>query len=119
MSLTLSTVTFDCADAVELATFWAEALGRRVDDGGSAEFATIAAAPDGGPSLMFARVPEQKRAKNRVHLDLTSTARAADVDRLVGLGAKPLADHDEDGSSWTVMADPAGNEFCVVQNMRG
>jgi len=116
MTLMLTTITFDCADAAGLAAFWAAALGRPVDDGATPEFASIGTADPGtGPSLMFSQVSEQKTAKNRVHLDLRAEGRAAEVDRLVGLGAKPVADHDEDGSVWTVLTDLEGNEFCVVE----
>ena len=60
-------------------------------------------------------MPEGKSAKNRMHVDLTSADRLAEVDRLIGLGAKPLRDVEEWGHSWTVLQDPEGNEFCVAQ----
>ena len=61
--------------------------------------------------LVFVRVPEEKAVKNRVHLDLGADDREAEVQRLLALGARRVADH----GSWTVMQDPEGNEFCVVQ----
>jgi predicted enzyme related to lactoylglutathione lyase len=63
---------------------------------------------------LFNQVPESKTAKNRMHVDLVADDREAEVDRLVGLGAKRLADQAEFGLRWTVLADPEGNEFCVA-----
>jgi predicted enzyme related to lactoylglutathione lyase len=110
MALTSHALTFDAADALRLARFWSAALGRPVREGGTAEGAAI----DGSPRYLFLQVPEGKTAKNRVHLDLDADDREVEVQRLVQLGATRLADHD-DGVRWTVMADPEGNEFCVVQ----
>jgi hypothetical protein len=81
---------------------------------------------DPGKRILFLRVPEVKTAKNRVHLDVNAgggrevapAVRAgrveAHVTRLVAAGAAELARHDEYGTAWVVMADPEGNEFCVV-----
>ncbi|MEU4558353.1 VOC family protein [Actinoplanes sp. NPDC023936] len=112
--LDLAHITFDCSDAAELAGFWAEALGRPVDDGAGPHVATIGAG-QAGPTLMFLRVDEPKTAKNRCHLDLTADDRDAEVKRLVRLGATYRSTHDEWGHSWVVLHDPAGNEFCVAQ----
>ena len=65
------------------------------------------------PAWIFARVPEAKTAKNRLHLDLVAADVEAEVARLVALGASRQADVDEYGYTWTVMIDPEGNEFCV------
>ena len=137
-------VTFDCADPDRLATFWAEALGYRKQDPppGFATWPEFLAAngvpedqwdsasavidPDGvGPRIFFQKVPEPKRVKNRMHLDVnvggghaTSVAErqarvAATVDRLTALGATRLGDHERFGEHWVIMADPEGNEFCL------
>jgi hypothetical protein len=114
MTLTLTHITFDCADAAALAGFWAAATGLDLAAGATPELASIGPEPD---AWFFVQVPEaahEKVAKNRVHLDLTSADRVADVARLTALGARPIAEHTEGGTSWTVMADPAGNEFCVI-----
>ncbi|MEU7025271.1 VOC family protein [Streptomyces sp. NPDC046275] len=68
-----------------------------------------------GRRILFQRVPEPKAGKNRLHLDLHPPAgtRAAEVDRLTGLGAKVVREVAEAGGAWTVMQDPEGNEFCV------
>jgi hypothetical protein len=106
----IKTVTFDCADALVLARFWAAALGSDVDEDSTAERAYVEAAGWGGPNIWFARVPEPKAAKNRMHFDLRAPGSVADeVARLVGLGASVL----REGAHLTMMADPEGNEFCV------
>lgn len=119
MTVSIGHITFDCRDAVALAGFWSQALGRPVDDGAQPFFASIGyPAEDGRPAWLFLQVPEGKEAKNRMHLDLiadpTSGGRDAEVARLVALGATTLGDHDEWGHRWTVMQDPEGNEFCVA-----
>jgi len=111
--LALANVTFDCADAGELAAFWSAALERPVDNGASAFFATIGSA-ESGPTLMFLKVGEPKTAKNRCHLDLTADDREAECKRLLDLGAGHVSEHDEYGHRWTVLRDPSGNEFCVA-----
>jgi hypothetical protein len=68
-----------------------------------------------GRRLLFQRVPEARTAKNRLHLDVHAEPgqRAAEVERLLGLGATVLREVAEQGGSWTVLTDPEGNEFCV------
>jgi hypothetical protein len=109
--LTVANVTFDCADAVELATFWSAAMEKPIDEGASQYFATVST---DGPTLMFIKVPEAKTAKNRCHVDLTSEDRETEVKRLLDLGATHVAEHDEYNHRWTVLRDPSGNEFCVA-----
>jgi len=107
----VKSVTFDCADAVRLATFWAAALGSDMDEDSTPERAFVEPAGWGGPTLWFARVPEGKTAKNRLHFDLRAPDGdvQAEVRRLTGLGATTQrADGD-----LVVMLDPEGNEFCV------
>jgi len=115
MSLRIANVTFDCSDPIALSRFWSEAFKRPVDPDPSPDFASISVKDgDGAPSMFFIRVPEAKAVKNRVHVDLASDDRRAEVTRLLGLGASHVADHDEGGASWTVLRDPEGNEFCVA-----
>jgi hypothetical protein len=64
---------------------------------------------------MFVKTTEPKIAKNRIHLDVMASDPEAEVDRLVELGATRVADIEEYGYTWTVMADPEGNEFCVAK----
>lgn len=116
MSLTISTVTVDCADAAVLARFWAAALGWDVAPGASAEFAAVGGPrrPADSPSLLFARVPEPKTVKNRWHLDLDAPDPEAEVARLVALGATVRQQVSEGDAGWVTLADPEANEFCVA-----
>ncbi|MFL6206616.1 MAG: VOC family protein [Acidimicrobiales bacterium] len=109
-TITLTHVTFDCADAEKLSGFWSQVLDRPVKDGASAAFAEI----EGSPGWMFIQVPEGKTAKNRMHPDLSTTDLAAAVERLTGLGATHVADHTEDGATWATLTDPEGNELDLV-----
>lgn len=117
MTLSVAHITFDCRDAVALSRFWSEALGRPVDEGAQPFFASIGfGAPGPDPAWLFLQVPEDKAAKNRMHLDLTTDDRPAEVARLVALGATHVDDHDEWGHQWSVLHDPEGNEFCVASH---
>jgi predicted enzyme related to lactoylglutathione lyase len=91
-------------------------LGRSIVDGDMAASEFFARIPGEGttPTLMFIQVPEPKAVKNRVHLDLHADDRAAEVERLVGLGARIVHEKAEFGVEWTTLADPEGNEFCVA-----
>src|SRR4051794_38508057 len=104
----VKSVTFDAADPLALATFWAAALGSDVDADSTAQRAFVERAGWGGPTLWFQPVPEGKTAKNRQHFDLRAVGPVdAEVDRLLGLGARVTG---RDGDV-VVMADPEGNEF--------
>jgi predicted enzyme related to lactoylglutathione lyase len=116
MSISLMAISFDARDAARLAQFWAEALGRTVNDGATEEFASIPANSDGqpGPLLLFHKVPEDKAVKNRVHFDLQATDVVTEAERLADLGAtqiRALADND---NRWIGFIDPDGNEFDLV-----
>jgi predicted enzyme related to lactoylglutathione lyase len=121
MTLGIAAITFDCENAAALSTFWSAALGRPVDPGAEETggfFASIGMADPtpGQPTFMFIKVPESKTVKNRVHLDLNASDRAAEVERLVGLGATVVHDKEEYGVRWTTLTDPEGNEFCVAEH---
>jgi predicted enzyme related to lactoylglutathione lyase len=110
MPSVIKTVTFDAADAQALARFWAAVFGSDVDEESTAEKAYLEAAGWGGPNIWFARVPEGKTAKNRMHFDLRAPGPVAEeVARLETLGARVLERHGH----YVVMQDPEGNEFCV------
>jgi predicted enzyme related to lactoylglutathione lyase len=116
---TVANTTFDCADPVKLATFWAgvfEYDGKIESDDQSAWFPEPGG--DGHRGLLFLVVPEAKTAKNRVHFDLRpSTTRDEEAARLEGLGAKVQARFiNDDGTGFVVMQDPEGNEFCVERS---
>jgi hypothetical protein len=107
-------VVIDAVDVDRLAEFWAGALGY-VPFGRFEQYRSLVD-PDGrGPKLILQQAPEGKVAKNRMHLDVHAPHVAAEVGRLVGLGASRLDDAaiDEAGTSWIRMQDPDGNEFCV------
>lgn len=106
----IKSVTFDCADALVAANFWAAALGSDVDEDATGDRAYVEAAGWGGPNMWFARVPEGKVAKNRMHFDLRAPGALRDeVQRLQALGASVHSETDD----LVVMQDPDGNEFCV------
>jgi catechol 2,3-dioxygenase-like lactoylglutathione lyase family enzyme len=112
MTATIGMVTFDCADPKDLARFWTAALDAKIVHDLDGEFLVLAP-PERGVLLGLQRVPEPKSGKNRAHVDLHATDRAAEVRRLVDLGASVVDEHKHPGFAWTVLADPAGNEFCV------
>lgn len=112
MAIHLGMITIDCADPRGLAEFWTAALGTTVAQDYEGEFLVLAP-PEGGLPLGLQRVPEPRVGKNRVHVDFGGDDRAAEVKRLVELGAKEVAEHSVPGLAWTVLTDPEGNEFCV------
>ena len=69
-----------------------------------------------GTPLLFCKVPEGKTVKNRLHLDLRPEDQAAEVERLIGLGARKV-DIGQGSQTWVVLADPEGNEFCVLRTL--
>ncbi|GGQ67424.1 VOC family protein [Kitasatospora griseola] len=111
-------VAIDCADAYELARFWGEVTGRPVDPAAKPGDGETQVELGGGLVLYFNQVPEPKTVKNRVHLCLRpETPRDGEVERLLALGAAFLADRrNPDGTGWAVLADPEGNEFCVLRS---
>ncbi|WP_017584109.1 VOC family protein [Nocardiopsis valliformis] len=118
MTSTVLNIAIDCADAYELARFWSGVSGRPLhpeSEPGDDETQVLLAE---GPVLHFNQVPEAKRSKNRIHLCLRpETSREQEVERLLGIGATFVSDHrNPDGSGWAVLADPEGNEFCVLRS---
>ncbi|TDW21639.1 VOC family protein [Kribbella kalugense] len=124
MTSKFTELAIDCADPSGLARFWCAVLGYEVQDEEDG-LVTIGSPllPEGRerpgpvpPTLTFARVPEGKTIKNRLHLDLNATDGGQDeeVRRLLDLGAHH-ADVGQTGEeSWVTLADPEGNEFCVL-----
>ncbi|MFG2071461.1 VOC family protein [Nonomuraea maritima] len=111
-------VAIDCADAYELARFWSEVTGSPLhpeDRPGDHETQVLLSQ---GLVLHFNQVPEPKTGKNRLHLCLRpDDARDGEVDRLLRLGAALVVDRrNPDGTGWAVLADPEGNEFCVLRS---
>ncbi len=121
-------IVVDCEHAPSLARFWAEVLDgyavRGYDDAEVARLGSLGLTPDTdpivmvdgpGPSVCFQQVDETKRSKNRMHLDVGAADRDAEVVRLTALGATVLQVLDR----WTTLADPEGNEFCVMDQPFG
>ncbi|WP_166140054.1 VOC family protein [Nocardioides ochotonae] len=131
MTSRLTEINIDCADPGQLAQFWCAALGYGVLDatddlveigparGADAELLAAVRRGPLAPSIFLARVPEGKAAKNRLHLDLSpiDTTQAAEVARLERLGARSADVGQTGAESWIVMADPEGNEFCVLRSL--
>jgi catechol 2,3-dioxygenase-like lactoylglutathione lyase family enzyme len=109
----VGTIMLDCIDLEAMVAFWTRALGleEKVRFHGYVWLSRIS---DGGPSLAFQQVPEEKLNKNRMHFDLSSPDPEAFMEGVERLGGKRLQVHESDGFTWTVCADPEGNEFCVT-----
>jgi hypothetical protein len=124
MTSFVSHTTVDCAHAYELSEWWKQLLGYVDVDGdpnlpGHEECMVLD--PGSGHRILFIEVPEPKAVKNRLHLDLRprSGSRDDEVERVRALGATEVADHRGQhgpGTGWVVMADPEGNEFCILRS---
>jgi hypothetical protein len=124
MASRFTELSVDSHDSRALAEFWCEVLGYGIidEDEGLVEIGTtelIAEEVVRGPvppTIVFAPVPEGKTVKNRLHIDVSPIDRepAEEVERLIALGARRV-DIGQGDVPWTVMADPEGNEFCVLR----
>lgn len=112
-------ICIDSTDPSRDADFWEQALGwRRTEDGPEeVVLEPPAGSPEEGvsPDILFLRVPESKAVKNRLHIDLRPDDQASEVARLEALGARRADVGQGEDVTWVVMADPAGNEFCVLR----
>ncbi len=113
MSLTFDEICIDAHDATGLGAWWSEVLGWKhdIDDDGDV---VLHPPPGTGPKWIFIAVPGEKSVKNRIHLDFKPDDQQAEVARLVGLGAKQVDIGQSGDESWVVLADPEGNEFCIL-----
>ena len=119
MSLRIQNISIDCLDPARLAAFWAEALGWRIT---SVEPEEVVLEPPAGsreegivPDVLSLPVPEDRVTKNRLHLDLRPSDQSAEVQRLIELGARRVDVGQSSECTWVVLADPEGNEFCVLR----
>jgi hypothetical protein len=112
MSLEWEQVVVDAAQPATLALWWANALGWVVTFEADGEY-EIRPTPERLPGLVFVPVPDPKATKNRLHLDFRPDDQAAELDRLLALGARRV-DVGQGEQAWVVLADPEGNEFCVL-----
>jgi predicted enzyme related to lactoylglutathione lyase len=119
MSSSIYNIVVDCRDPWQLAQFWSDVLARPVDPGNDPgdDEVGIPLAANGG-ELLFLTVPEPKTVKNRLHLCLQPDGpRDEEVERVLGLGATLVDDQRQTGGlGWAVLADPEGNEFCVLRS---
>lgn len=123
MTSAIQYVAVDCRNAYELSQWWKPVLGYAdiPDDPNEPghEECVIEDPAGSGQALIFLEVPEPKTLKNRLHLDLlpTDATRDEEIARVLALGATEVADHRKpDGTGWMVLADPEGNEFCVLRS---
>ncbi|MEZ5095876.1 MAG: VOC family protein [Nocardioides sp.] len=113
MSLEWEQVVVAAHEPVALGRWWAAALGWVVVNDSPDEF-EIRPAEDQVPGLLFLAVPEAKESKNRLHLNFRPDDQVAEVDRILALGARRV-DVGQGDAPWVVLADPEGNEFCVLR----
>jgi catechol 2,3-dioxygenase-like lactoylglutathione lyase family enzyme len=107
----------DCADPARVAAFWCDVLGWRVLDRGPLGEVEIGGDGPPGLTLVFVPVPEPKGVKNRVHIDVNPVGsdQAQELERLLALGARQVDVGQGDDKTWVVLADPEGNEFCLLR----
>ena len=120
MAITIECLSIDTNDPATLARWWADALQWQIVEEDDDEIALQP--PDGGGSgvglreLLFARVPEGKQVKNRLHLDLRPDDQGAEVARFESLGARRVDVGQPSDVTWVVLSDPEGNEFCILRS---
>jgi Glyoxalase-like domain len=118
----VSHTTFDCLDSFSQAEWWKPVLGYTDvpdDPNEPGDEECMILDPATGHRLLFIDTGDAKHGKNRLHLDLVPTDRTRDeeIERVLGLGATEVADRrNPDGTGWMVLADPEGNEFCIVRS---
>ena len=124
MTSFVSPTSIDCRNAYELSEFWRGVLGYEdipEDPNHPGHEECMIRDPETHHQLLFIEVPEPKTIKNRIHLDLRprTNTQEQEVARLLELGATELADlrgKYGPGTGWVVLADPEGNEFCVLRS---
>lgn len=123
-NLRIQCITIDAHDLKKIASFWAAALDWKItfEDENEISLELLDESPEVGriPDILFIKVPDDKVVKNRLHLDLRPQDQSIEVARLESLGAKKIeiGQSDYDGTTWVVMADPEGNEFCVLRERK-
>jgi predicted enzyme related to lactoylglutathione lyase len=115
VSVRFREVVIDCADPRSLARFWEAATGYAVENDLD-DWASIVGEGDRDIRIAFQKVPEGKVVKNRVHVDLSAPDEEAEARRIESLGATRLWVSDDPEDPFVVLADPEGNEFCVVRS---
>jgi predicted enzyme related to lactoylglutathione lyase len=113
MAMKFDEICIDAADIHGLAAWWAEVLGWKrepTDDGDVMLFAP----PGSGPNWLFVAVPDDRVVKNRIHFDFRPDDQQAEVERVIAMGARHVDIGQKGDESWVVLADPEGNEFCIL-----
>ena len=110
-------IVLDCRDLERSAQFWTEVLGYVREGRGAGSYLSLVPADGRGIEVLLQRVPDSKRQKSRLHMDLRTFDLESEIVRVLSLGAVLVTEQPvvEDGSRWHVLADPDGNEFCVLQ----
>ncbi|MCP3975254.1 MAG: VOC family protein [bacterium] len=112
-------MNIDSVDPVSLGRWWANLLGWRItfENPDQVVLEPPAGSPEDGisPDMLFLRVPETKHVKNRLHIDLRPDDQVLEIARAEAIGARRVDVGQSDAVSWVVMADPEGNEFCVLE----
>jgi Glyoxalase-like domain len=118
MGLRWQAICIDSTDPGPIARWWAELLGWRIthEEEDEVVLEPPAGSPEDGvsPDILFLRVPEPKGEKVRLHLDLRPVDQAAEVARVEAMGATRV-DIGQGDPTWVVLADPDGNEFCILR----
>ncbi|GAA1458686.1 VOC family protein [Williamsia maris] len=116
MTSRLDTIAIDCHDVSALADFWTQVLGWQVLEREGDGYLAIGPADGSSPGIDLIAVPEAKTIKNRLHLDLRADGCTTkeEIDRVVSLGARRVDVGQDPSVTWTVLADPEGNEFCIL-----
>jgi predicted enzyme related to lactoylglutathione lyase len=114
MDVRMGSVVVDCADPASLAAFWAAVTGYAVREGDDDTWQMLVG-PAGQPNIGFQKVPEPKRVKNRVHIDLYAVDEEAAAGRIEALGATRLYVSENPDDIFVTLADPEGNEFCLCR----
>jgi len=115
-------IVIDCKEPASIAKFWEQVLGAKVtfadETGAMLENPVNLENGDKFPPILFYKNPDAKVVKNRLHFDLTPDDQAAEVLRIEGLGGKriEIGQSADPATTWVVMADPEGNEFCVLKS---
>jgi predicted enzyme related to lactoylglutathione lyase len=120
MGSVITEISIDCVNTEPVAHFWAGVLGWQLQRKDDLLWMSESGDPTGGGLiLVFARVPEPKTVKNRVHIDISpcGSDQAEELERLIALGATHV-DIGQGDVPWVVLADPEGNEFCLLARRR-
>jgi predicted enzyme related to lactoylglutathione lyase len=123
-NLRIQCITIDAHDLKKVSNFWAAALDWKItfEEENEVVLELLDGSPEQGriPDILILKNPDKKQVKNRLHLDLRPQDQAAEVARLESLGAKKIkiGQSDYSETTWVVMADPEGNEFCVLRERK-